>query len=340
MVILVAVGSFSAVLGEPTTETRADRMVEIAQEASDKVGDLIELVSSNLTALDMIETAGLDDEFDANITRYDEGVQNVTNALACLEADDYEGAIENATEALSIFREVYRAIHVILCNADVQIGQTVDPEELEDAIERSIQKVADLKELISEDADIYSNLVEAETLLLNAQDELALGNIEEAKDYLRQANSLISEVCQYLKEVAQELNPSRIRDYCEEAYQYRHRFSERFGQAETEGFDVNGFLQGFGYQNEDDFMTRFQEMIENAQGTDDIDDAIDDLEEIGRLVRQMDSNLTQNMEQHRAQHGQNTGGAGQEGSGSETGQYSGSQTNGGSGQMGSGNGGH
>ena len=86
-------------------------------------------------------------------------------------------------------------------------------------------------------------------------------------------------------------------------------------------------------------MARFQEMIENAKGTEDIED----LEEIGRLIRQMDQNLTQEMDHHRAQHGQSVSGSGfgQEGSGSGYGQegsgngYGGS---GGSGQMGFGGG--
>ena len=159
----------------------------------------------------------------------------------------------------------------------------------------------------------------------------------DAKADLRAANVLISEVCQYLKEAAQELNPSRIRDYCEDALQYRERFRERFGQAESEGFDVNGFLQGLGYQNEDDFMARFEEMIENAQQTDDINNALGNLQEIGNTIRGMDSILTHEMGQFRAMHGQ--GGSGQMQGSNDNGQYGGTQAgNGGSGQMGSGGG--
>jgi hypothetical protein len=334
MLIVIAVGSLSVALGQPATETRATNIVESAQAAEERVGELIDLVASNASALTMIETAGLTDAYEANVTLYGEGQQNVTNALECLEAEDYEGAIENATDAMSIFREVYRAINQILCDSDVKICQSVDPEELEDAIDRSLAKIEDLKDLISEEAEIYSNITAAEDLLLEAKNELLPDDIEGAKDNLREANALIRDVCLYLKEVAQDLNPGRIRDYCEEL-QSRYRFRERFGQAQTEGFDVNGFLQGAGYQNEDDFMTRFQEMIQNAQDTEDIEDAVDDLEEIGRFAREFDGSFNQQMGQFRAQHGQNNGGAGygQQGSGSD-----GGQRNGGSGQMGSGSG--
>jgi len=337
VLLLVSAGSVSAIFSGQDPETRANRIVEIAEGASQKVGDLIDLVYANTTVVDMIETAGLTDDFGGNVTLYGEGNENVTNANLALENDDYEGAIANATEALSIFREVYRSIQIILYNSDVKIGQLVDVDELEEAIERSLDRITELKELISTEAPIYSNLIDAEELLTQAKNLLP-DNIEDAKANLREANVLISEVCQYLKQVAQELNPQRIRDYCDEAEQYRYRFRGRFEQAGTEGFDVNGFLQTYGYQNEDDFMARFQEMIENARGTEDLDDVLEDLEEIGRTIREMDQNLTYEVGQYRERHGQQaTGtGSGQEGSGSGYGQnagvYGGSGS--GSGQMG------
>ena len=41
-------------------------------------------------------------------------------------------------------------------------------------------------------------------------------------------------------------------------------------------------------------------MIENAKGTEDIED----LKEIGRTIREMDENLTEEVGQYRARHGQ------------------------------------
>jgi len=343
--LLISMGSTAAVLGQPTPETRAARIVEVAEGASEKVEDFIFLIDSNDTAKDMIDDAGLTEAFEGNVTLYGEGVEKVEDAGECLAIDDYEGAMDNATEALSIFREVYRSINNILYNSGVKLGQFVDVEELEEAIERSQERVEELKELISVDAPAYDKLMDAEGNLTQALEFLP-DNMEDAKASLRDANSLISEVCQYLKEIAQELNPQRIRDYCEGAYQYRERFRERFGQAGTEGFDVNGFLQTQGYQNEDDFMASFQEMIENAKGSEDLED----LEEIGRTIREMDGSLTQEVGQYRSRHGQDATGSGfgqessgsgygQEASGSgygqNTGGYGGS---GGSGKMGFGGG--
>ena len=91
--------------------------------------------------------------------------------------------------------------------------------------------------LLSIYATIGSNL---EDLLRGTKDVFLPDPIEEAKINFRGVNSQIIEVCQYLKEVAQELNPQRINDYCEGACKYSERFWERLGQTETEGF-VEGF---------------------------------------------------------------------------------------------------
>jgi DNA repair exonuclease SbcCD ATPase subunit len=344
VLLLVSFGSSALVLGQPTIENRATRIVQIAEEASETVADLIFRVEGNETIKTKIADASLTEAFEANVSLYYQGVSKFDEADGLLGVDDFEGAISAATQALSIFREVYRSINSILVDSDVRLRHFVSAEELTEAIERSQERVDELKGLISTEAPVYKKLLDAESYLTQALEFLP-DNIEDAKANLREANTLISEVCQYLKEVAQELNPQRIRDYCEGAYQYHERFRGRFGQAGNEGFDVDGFLQGFGYQNEDEFMAKFEEMIQNAEGTEKIEDALDDLEEIGRVIRQMDQSFTQEMGRYRAQHGQtaSTGGFGQEGSGSGYGQGgsssgSGYGGTGGSGQMGYGGG--
>jgi hypothetical protein len=340
VLLLVSVGSSALVLGQPTIENRATRIVQIAEEASETVGNLILRIEGNETVKGKIADASLTEAFEANVSLYFQGVNKFDEADGLLGVDDFEGAISNATEALSIFREVYRSLNSILIESDVTFRPFVSVEELQEAIERSLERVDDLQELISTEAPVYEKLLDADSYLSQALECLP-DNIEDARTNLREANVLISEVCQYLKEVAQELNPQRVRDYCEGAYQYQERFRGMFGQAGNEGFDVDGFLQGFGYQNEDDFMAKFEEMIQTAEGTEEIEDALDYLEEIGRVIRQMDQGFTQEMGRFRAQHGQtaSTGGFGQEGSGSGYGQGSsgsggGYGGTGGSGQMG------
>ncbi len=350
--IIVMAAPASAYFSSQSIETKAERMVEIADGALDSVLDLVDLVEADETALEKITDAGLDDQFYGNVSlcaEDGEGLTALNIAYELLLGGEYQDAIDSAREALEIFRDVLRSIHVILCEADVEIGQLLYPQIVQEAIERSVDRITELRSILT-DTEMLTKLHEAEDLLNQAQDLLGQEKIDAAKDNLREANVLISQVCQELKQIAQELDPQRIRDYCEGAYQYRERFRERFGQAGTEGFDVDGFLQGYGYQNEEDFLARFQEMIQNAEGTEEIQNALEDLEEIGRMIREMDQNLTQEMGHHRAQHGQtgsmegygqdgSTGGFGQNGSGyAQEGSGSGSGGSSGSGQMGFGGG--
>jgi len=363
LIILVTVIAMaapaSAYFSSQSLETKAERMVEIADTARDRVLDLVDIVEANTTAMDLIIVAGLDGQFYDNVSLCVEAgttvggevkTENGTGwtylyaANQSLLAGEYKDAIDNARDALTVFHEVLRSIYVILWEAGVETEQLVAPQVISEAIERSLDRIEELRALLA-DEELLSKLDDAEVLLNEAKDLLAADEIEDAKDKLKEANDLISEVCQYLKEVAQELNPSRVRGFLDEACCYRERFRERFGHAWDEEFDVDGFLQTWGYQNEEDFMNRFQEMIENAQGEDDIDDLIQELDEIGRLIREMDHDFTQEMDHHHqarygqegttsgSGYGQSSGsGYGGGGSGTSGGQYGGS----GFGSMGSG----
>jgi hypothetical protein len=322
LMILVTIIAFaapaSAYFSSQNIETKAKRMVDIASEAQDTVTDLVALVEANATAKQLIIDAELDEQFYGNLslcvqtgtivngepaTEDGEGWTYLNTAEHALLAGEYENAIDNARKALEIFRDALRSINVILYEADVNIGQLLDPQILQEAIDRSQDRITELRTLLA-DPDMLTKLDDAEELLNQAQDALDLNEIEAAKDSLKEANTLISQVCQDLKQIAQELNPSRIRGYLNEAYQYREKFRERFGRAWNEEIDVDKFLQASGYQNEEEFMAHFQEMIQKAQGSANITEAIQNLKDIGQMIHQMDSNLTQEFERHRGGLGQ------------------------------------
>jgi hypothetical protein len=317
LMIIVTVIAFaapaSAYFSAQNIETKAERMVDIASEARDTVMDLVALVEADPNAMDLITGAELDGQFYGNVSLCVEkytivGVEEATEdgegwiylnaAEKALLDGEYEDAIDKAREALEIFRDVLRSINVILYEADVEMGQILDPQILQEAIERSQDRITELRALLA-DTEFLDKLDEAEDWLTDAQDLLELEEIEAAKDSLRKANALISEVCQDLKQIAQELNPSRIKGYLDEAYQYRERFRERFGHAWDEEIDVDEFLQAAGYQNEEAFMAHFQEMIEKAQGSENIKEAIQNLKDVGQMIQQMDSDLTQEFGRHR-----------------------------------------
>jgi hypothetical protein len=296
--------------------TPTEELVELADRAEQQVKNLIDLVYANETALQKIEDVGLIDELESNVTLYGEGVGNLTAAHDALEIADYEGAVNYATEALSIFRKVFRSIHMILEDAGLQKGHLVDNQGLLEAMTRQLQRIDRLREILPEDApdEIKQLLDDAEALLdIEAATALLLeGKETEVISSLQEAKQLVSQVYQYLKEQGEESNSWRIGDYCERV---RERIRERFRQGNQTGIDFTAVLESLGYQSENQFMERLEERIQTAQGkTGDFKNALQDLDAIGQMVQEMDQALTQEINRH-----QNGSGSGSNGGGSGSG---------------------
>jgi tetratricopeptide (TPR) repeat protein len=292
--------------------TPAEELVELADRAEQQVKNLIDLVYANETALQKIEDVGLIDELESNVTLYDEGVGNLTAAYDALEIADYEGAVDYATEALSIFREVFSSIHMILEDAGLQKGHLVDNQGLLEAITRQLQRIDRLREILPEDApeDIKQLLDDAEALLdIDAARALLLeGKATEVISNLQEAKELISQVYDYLKEQAEESNAWRIDGYCERV---RERIRERFRYGNQTGIDFTDVLESLGYQSENQFMETLENMIQTAQGKKgDFKNALQDLDAIGQMVQEMDQALTQEMNRHQNGYGSGSNSSG------------------------------
>jgi flagellin-specific chaperone FliS len=316
-VIMAAAPASAPLYGQAQIQaTPAEELVEVADRAEQQVKNLIDLVYANETALQKIEDVGLLDELESNVTLYEEGVDNLTAAHDALEITDYEGVVNYATEALSIFREVFRSIHTILEAADLQKGHLVDNQGLLEAITRQLQRIDRLREILPEDApdEIKQLLDDAEALLdIGAARTLLLeGNAAEVISNLQEAKKLISQVYDYLKAQAEESNAWRIYGYCERV---RERTKERFRQGNQTGINFTAVLESLGYQSENQFMETLENMIQVAQGkAGDFKNALQDLDAIGQMVQEMDQALTQEMNRH-----QNGYGSGSDGSGSGSG---------------------
>jgi len=327
-VIMTAAPASAILYGQGQIQaTPAEELVELADRAEQQVKNLIDLVYANETALQKIEDVGLLDELESNVTLYGEGVGNLTVAHDALESADYEAAVDYATEALSVFREVFRSIHIILEDAGLQKGHIVDNQGLLEAITRQLQRIDRLREILPEDApdEIKQLLDDAEALLdIDAARALLLeGKETEVISNLQEAKQLISQVYQYLKEQAQESNSWRIGDYCERA---RERIRERFRYGNQTGIDFSAVLESLGYQSENQFMETLENMIQTAQGkAGDFKNALQDLEAIGQMVQEMDQALTQEMHRYQGGNGQGGGddGSGSGGMGSDYGHGSG-----------------
>jgi flagellin-specific chaperone FliS len=309
--VIMTAAPVSAMFGQGQVEaTPAEQLVDVADIAEQQVKNLIDLVYANETALDKIEEVGLLDALEQNVTLYYEGVGNLTAAHDALDAEDYEGAVEYATEALSIFREVFSSIHMILEDAGLQKCELVDCQGLLDAMTRHLERIDRLREILPEDApeEIVQLLDDAEALLdIDAARALLLeGKTTEVKDTLQEAKELISQVYDYLKEQAEGLNAWRIEGYCERV---RERIRERFRNGNQSGIDFTDVLESLGYQSEKQFMETLENMIQTAKGkTGDFKNALQDLDAIGQMVQEMDQAMTQKMNQY--QNGSGSGSAG------------------------------
>ena len=318
--VIIAAAPVSAIFyGQGQIQaTPAEELVEVADRAEQQVKNLIDLVYDNETALEKIEEVGLLVALENNVTLYNEGVGNLTAAHDALDAEDYEGAVDYATEALSIFREVFSSIHMILEDAGLQKCELVDCEGLLDAMARQLERIDRLREILPEGApdEIKQLLDDAEALLdIDAARALLLeGKTTEVRDTLQQAKALIAQVYDYLKEEAEGLNAWRIDGYCERV---RERIRERFMNGNQSGIDFTDVLKSLGYQNESQFMEQLENMIQTAKGNKaNFQKALQDLDEIGQMVQEMDQALAQKMNQYQNGPGNGSGSGSGNGDGS------------------------
>jgi tetratricopeptide (TPR) repeat protein len=307
--VAIMIAPASAYFAGQNIETKAERMVEIAEEALERVTDLAETVDTNVTIIDLLTDAGLYDYYIGNVSLCEEDGEGLTYLTAAQEAmsaaeetEDYEAVIDNAREALEIFRDVLKAINGMLIDVGVETCPVCDENTIEEAIERSQERIDSLVALLA-DEELLTLLDQAQGNLTLAIDAIPI-DIEEAKEYLQTANELISEVCQSLRGIARELNPGRIQGYLEKAYQHRERMRERYRGAWENEEDIDEFLQGLGYENEEEFMNQFQEMIQNAQDAETVEEAIETLKEMGQMLRNMDNSFNQKMGNYGGQQGQ------------------------------------
>ena len=306
-VIVMAAPASAAMFYGQSESVKAEKIAELADKAGQKVENLIELLYVNETALEMIENATLLDELEGNVTLFDEGTANVTAAYEALEAEDYEGAIANATQALENFREVFKSIHIILYESDVQKGQIIDAQGLLVAMERALERIERIRELLNNTSTEALELLDNATNYLDidtARLWLLDGKVSETAYNLTQANHLISEAHQYLKNQAEQGNSIRIRNYLRCMERIRERIRENLELAGNEGIDISTVLESLGYQNVTEFTQALQNMAENAQEKmDEIRNAIKDLQEISRTMREMDKALTHEIGRYKTQHG-------------------------------------
>jgi len=284
-------------------ERKAEKLIELADRAGQRVDNLIRLIFANATANETISNAGLMGRLLGNVTLFKQGEGNLTKARDAFEDENYQAAIANATDALRIFGEVFKAIHIILEQSGVQKGRLIDAQGLINAMQRALERIERLREIM-EDADEALRLLDTAEQYLNvtaARVWLLEGRVNETAHNLTQANRLIAQAHQFIKRQARETNHIRIRNFLRGAEQVQERIMERLELASRKGLNVTAILESLGYANETEFRQALHNMTVTAlEKIEDIRKALKDLREIGEALRDIDRALSEEFQhQHR-----------------------------------------
>jgi hypothetical protein len=320
LLIILTFAALSTVLfaNGQNNQTLEENIVTLAKQAADQIQTLITSVYTDENATARIENASFTEQFDTNVTLYQtEGLDKLTIAQEALANSNYDVASDSAIEALSIFRQVYASLKSILEAADLQDNSIIDNQELLDTINRELQRLYSLQNLLPEDTpqEITSLLSDTNDSLLLAKAAIQYGKYDEAKTLYYEVRQNITQIYQYLKTQAEESNTWRLSGYCE---RLQERIQERFRYGSDNDVSFTSTLKSLGYQSESQFMQALQSKIQNAQSQSDIQSAIRESLLIGQMVQSMEQAL--NQEINRQQQGQNKTTNGDNGTGGTTGE--------------------
>jgi hypothetical protein len=295
--LVLAITPFTVLAQGQFQSNSASQIVSVADRASSQVQSLIDSIDAHPDAATALEEAGLTDQYNNNVTLFKtEGADNLEAAKAALEATEYDAAVDNALEALGIFREVYRSIQSILAETGLKTGVIAEGQGMLEAIDRELARIERLRDVLPEDApqDIKDLLDVAEGLLGDAKEELLAGNLVEARTAFLEAKESLVGVYQYLKEQAEITNEWRLNNYC---VGLQERIQERFRYGRQSGANVDSILQSFGYQSESQFMDTIQNRVQTSLNDQNFEGALQGCEQAGTMVQQMEQAINQQMNQ-------------------------------------------
>jgi hypothetical protein len=309
-IALIIVAPASAMFAEQgqTPKNLTENMINLAQNASSQVKSLIDSIYADEKTLQKIADGDLAIQLEGNVSLYDQGVILLAQAETALENKDYDTSTASAQEAMQTFRQVFKSINLILIGAGLKTGNEFDTSSSLDSANRTLNKIARLRELLPSDATDQKSLLDQAEALLNLENIESLileGKTSLVADNLRAANEIVNQIYLYLKLKAEEFNAIRICGYLGYMEQERERLRERFQYAESLGINVGGIFQSLGYQNETEFMNTINSIAQNAGSQiGNLTTIIGELEILCQQVRQMNQSLTQEMNRYQEQHGQ------------------------------------
>jgi flagellin-specific chaperone FliS len=265
--LIVTLMPFSAVVyAKNQKDQRAEKFIEMAEQAKQRVDELMDIVEEN---------QGISPDI---TDLYNEGVSK-------LEAAVNEQDTELAKEAMTLFRKVYKQLYTLLegeeAEAEVEteaenVEETEDVEDSEtlmEAIERARERIGRVEDIIEANAayltddaeDVLDDLLdEAKDLLDEAEHLLEEGDVSAAAKNLGRARRLISRDIVSLRKAAKVLNRGRVKSFLiviSNFYDKIARWVERGGLPE-DFEDELGDIQGL-IDDAKDMEIDFEDIVSN-----------------------------------------------------------------------------
>ncbi len=294
---------------------RSRKMLEIANRTATRIKYFIDKIYDNQSLIEELTNAGLIDDLEGNVSLFDDAKDLLKDALEAIELEDYEGAIANVTEAMKIFREVYRALHKITENYMVAMRNRVIALGLIVAMQRALQRIEQIERLVPEGDEETMSLLDEARQYLNitaAKEMLAEGNVTDVSHNLTEANHLINQAYKLLKKGARMRIWARMGRYLNNMESSCQKIMAKILLAKRRGVNVSAILEELGYQNETEFREALLNMIMTARGkVEDIKKALLELHKISQTFWRMDRALTRHLHQHEWKSHESHGGQGQ-----------------------------
>jgi flagellin-specific chaperone FliS len=246
-------------------ESMAEAIVEAASNAEKYVISLVNRVKANSTIIELINGSTLKDAFWGNVSLIDDGSALLDEAEGDLKAGNYADAMNEAMEAMRIFKDVWVNIHRILCELGITEVEAEGKPEIQAqglivAMNRSIERIKRIENML--DDPEFKELLENATNLLSIEEAnnlLAQGNVSEVAHRLAEANKLIAQAYRMLKANAEEKMAERME-------QFRVRVMERLEAmaGKLDETSLKEIMEEMGFRNMGEFRQALNNLISEA----------------------------------------------------------------------------
>jgi tetratricopeptide (TPR) repeat protein len=242
---------------------RVENMLNVAYKSRNRVEALVNNVKANQTLMNLISAAGLMDAFNGNVTLLKNGENLLKTANETYSAGNYATALNYTFQALDIFRDVFRNIHVIVGKAGgyLERESVIVAEGLIVAANRTLERIKSIRELGSIPSEADEKLSEAEKLLNTAElrSLLTKGNVSEVAHRIADAEKLVVDALKIIKSKAEEKCAERMDKFIAKV---NETFDKIVEKARSLGVNASEVLKMFGFKN----LSEIQEMKNNLIG--------------------------------------------------------------------------